>query len=317
MKSVVVPTTLSIALKIPNKPLLNTHPYVQMKQENEMTNKIDTVLKAISNRITRALPGDTVKNPKLSTTRVLSARSYPTIEPQCSTQIHSSINAVTLYPKQSNEQLNDESDREDREERSNPKNIDTALHSPHDPLILFIIEKVRKLNLFLQLFGWVPQSSDTEIVCTKGDDEEVMFIEIVRTNDDSREEGPNDEGSTTIKGFKVEYFDSFLTRSELACHKYLMCGLIPLIFPRNPIITKGCPSNLKIPCNIRCPHQIEQYNSLSDLENEHMKSVYLRNEEDKRRGVEYVMSKILGFYKECLELGPKYATRMDDEGEVM
>ncbi|GJR46052.1 hypothetical protein Tco_1314155 [Tanacetum coccineum] len=49
----------------------------------------------------------------------------------------------------------------------------------------------------------------------------------------------------------------------------------------------------------------------------HKKSVYLRNEEDKIRGVEYVMSKILGFYKECLELGPEYLTGMDDEGEVM
>ncbi|GKB03040.1 hypothetical protein Tco_0831129 [Tanacetum coccineum] len=66
----------------------------------------------------------------------------------------------------------------------------------------------------------------------------------------------------------------------------------------------------------KMPHMIEQYKSLSDLEKEHTKSVYLRNEEDKRRGVEYVMSKILGFYKECLELGPEYATEMDDEGEV-
>ncbi|GJR08628.1 MAK10-like protein [Tanacetum coccineum] len=66
----------------------------------------------------------------------------------------------------------------------------------------------------------------------------------------------------------------------------------------------------------KMPHKIEQYNSLSNLEKEHTKSVYLRNEEDKRRGVEYVMSKILGFYKECLELGPEYLTGMDDEGEV-
>ncbi|GJU90928.1 hypothetical protein Tco_1303351 [Tanacetum coccineum] len=66
----------------------------------------------------------------------------------------------------------------------------------------------------------------------------------------------------------------------------------------------------------KMPHKIEQYDSLSDLEKEHTKSVYLRNEEDKRRGVEYVMSKILGFYKECLELGPEYLTGMDDEGEV-
>ncbi|GJZ59998.1 retrovirus-related pol polyprotein from transposon TNT 1-94 [Tanacetum coccineum] len=67
----------------------------------------------------------------------------------------------------------------------------------------------------------------------------------------------------------------------------------------------------------KMPHMIEQYNSLSDLEKEHTKSVYLRNEEDKRIGVKYVMSKILGFYKECLELGPEYVTGMDDEGEVM
>ncbi|GJS34097.1 hypothetical protein Tco_0532479 [Tanacetum coccineum] len=66
----------------------------------------------------------------------------------------------------------------------------------------------------------------------------------------------------------------------------------------------------------KMPHMIEQYNSLSNLEKEHTKSVYLRNEEDKRRGVEYVMSKILGFYKECVELGPEYATGMEDEGEV-
>ncbi|GKE36516.1 hypothetical protein Tco_1459921, partial [Tanacetum coccineum] len=60
----------------------------------------------------------------------------------------------------------------------------------------------------------------------------------------------------------------------------------------------------------------KQYDSPSNLEKEHTKSVYLRNEEDKRRGVEYVMSKILGFYKECLELGTEYLTRVDDEGEV-
>ncbi|GJX10448.1 hypothetical protein Tco_0200307 [Tanacetum coccineum] len=64
------------------------------------------------------------------------------------------------------------------------------------------------------------------------------------------------------------------------------------------------------------PHKIEQYNSLLDLEKEHTKSVYLRNEEDERRRVEYVMSKILGFYKECLEIGPEYLTGMDDEGGV-
>nr|GEY66754.1 protein kinase-like domain, concanavalin A-like lectin/glucanase domain protein [Tanacetum cinerariifolium] len=66
----------------------------------------------------------------------------------------------------------------------------------------------------------------------------------------------------------------------------------------------------------KMPHKIEQYNSLSNLEKEHTKSFYLRNEEDNGSGVEYVMSKILRFYKECLELGPEYLRGMDDEGEV-
>ncbi|GJR37803.1 MAK10-like protein [Tanacetum coccineum] len=167
------------------------------QQQSEMTNKIDTVLMAITDRIAGALPSDTVKNPKLnvnSTTLVLSARSYPMEDPQCSSQIHSSINAVTICPKQPNKPQNDESEGEDREERSNPKNIDTTPPLPHDPSISFIIEKVRKLNSFLKSSGLVPQSSDTEIVCTKGDDGDVMFIEIIRKNDDSHEKGLEDEG---------------------------------------------------------------------------------------------------------------------------
>ncbi|GJZ24292.1 hypothetical protein Tco_0561751 [Tanacetum coccineum] len=300
-----------------------------------MTNKIDTVLKAITDRITGALPSDTVKNPKLnvnSTSLVLSAHSYLTEDPQY--------------------------------------------------------------------------------------DGDVMFIEIIKKYDDSREEELEEDENEMAGEMGVEYFDIFPTRSELAYHKYLMSGLTTSLVLRNPIIIGGNPSNLKIPCNIRhvhvekayidlnsplnvmtrmlynwimrrkldpkddpnrgvsnftgrikgihifvgnftyvidfmivedissiidprllqvvlgkpfvemsnmthdpfegvvrfinrtneiaykMPYKIEQYNSLSDLEKDHTKSVYLRNEEDKRRGVEYVMSKILGFYNECLELGP-------------
>ncbi|GJW88070.1 hypothetical protein Tco_0163410 [Tanacetum coccineum] len=49
---------------------------------------------------------------------------------------------------------------------------------------------------------------------------------------------------------------------------------------------------------------------------EHTKSVYFKNEEDKRRGVEYVMNKILGFFKEYLELGPEYLIGLE-EGKVI
>ncbi|GJV24275.1 hypothetical protein Tco_1376970 [Tanacetum coccineum] len=131
------------------------------QQQSEMTNKIDTVLKAITDQIAGVLPSDTIKNSKLSTYLVLSAHSYPTEDPQCSTNVH-------------------------------------------------------------------------------GDDGDVMFIEIIQKNEDSRKDEP-EAGEQ-----EVEYFDMLPTKSELAYHKYLVCGPIPSIFLRNPIITEGCPSNLKI-----------------------------------------------------------------------
>ncbi|GKD42914.1 hypothetical protein Tco_1267559 [Tanacetum coccineum] len=73
------------------------------RQQSEMTNKIDIVLKAITYRMAGALLNDTVKNPKLnvnSTTLVLSNRSYPTIDPQCSSHPSTSINAVKTCSKE-------------------------------------------------------------------------------------------------------------------------------------------------------------------------------------------------------------------------
>ncbi|GJV04401.1 zinc finger, CCHC-type containing protein [Tanacetum coccineum] len=64
------------------------------QQQSEMTNKIDIVLKAITYRMAGALPSDTVKNPKQnvhSTSLILSARSYPTIDPQCLSHPSTSI----------------------------------------------------------------------------------------------------------------------------------------------------------------------------------------------------------------------------------
>ncbi|GKB40792.1 hypothetical protein Tco_0885734 [Tanacetum coccineum] len=75
------------------------------QQQSEMTNKINIVLKAIIDRIVGALPSDTVKNPKLNvntTTSVLSARSYPTIDPQCSSQPSTSINTIKTCSKEAN-----------------------------------------------------------------------------------------------------------------------------------------------------------------------------------------------------------------------
>ncbi|GKA69906.1 ribonuclease H-like domain-containing protein [Tanacetum coccineum] len=77
------------------------------QQRSKMTNKIDTVLKAITNRIAGTLPSDMVKNLKLSTYPVLSSRSYPTKDPQSSNHIHSLVNAVTIYPGQQSDSYDD------------------------------------------------------------------------------------------------------------------------------------------------------------------------------------------------------------------
>ncbi|GJX63044.1 hypothetical protein Tco_0295944 [Tanacetum coccineum] len=92
------------------------------QQQSKMTNKIDTVLKAITDRVTGALPSDMVKNPKLnvnSTPIVLSAHSSLTEDLQCSTRIHSSINAIIICPKPSNESQNNKPE-EEREEMDDP-----------------------------------------------------------------------------------------------------------------------------------------------------------------------------------------------------
>ncbi|GJU98883.1 hypothetical protein Tco_1328154 [Tanacetum coccineum] len=175
-----------------------------------MTNKINTVLKSITYRIAGALPSDTVKNPKLSTSLVLCARSYPTEDPQCSTHIHDSINAITIHPKQQSDCHNNEPAESEEEEKDSPENTNTNPFASPDPFVSFITKKI-----------W--------------DDGDVMFIEMVKKNDDSCKEEPE------AGGLEVEYYDIFPTRSELAYHKYLMCGPIPLIFLRNLIITEGCP----------------------------------------------------------------------------
>ncbi|GKB87071.1 hypothetical protein Tco_0959343 [Tanacetum coccineum] len=97
----------------------------------------------------------------------------------------------------------------------------------------------------------------------KEDDGEVMFIEIIRDDDEPQNEDPNEGEGATTEETVVEYFDTFPTRNELTYHRYLMSGLIPSIFLRNPIITEGCPYNLKIPCNIGHVHIEKSYIDLN------------------------------------------------------
>ncbi|GKA41933.1 hypothetical protein Tco_0734593 [Tanacetum coccineum] len=158
-----------------------------------------------------------------------------------------------------------------------------------------------------------PPSSDTEFVCTKENDGDIMFIEIIKKYDDSCEEEIREDESAVTgeledissiidpRLLQVVLGKPFVRISNMT-HD-LSLGVVKFTDETNEIAYK-------------MPYKIEQYNSLSDLEIEHTKLVYLKNEEDKRKGVEYVMNKILRFYKECLELGPEYLTRLENEGGV-
>ncbi|GJX53809.1 hypothetical protein Tco_0282178 [Tanacetum coccineum] len=158
--------------------------------------------------------------------------------------------------------------------------------------------------------------ASSQFVCTKGDDDDMMFIELIKKTDDSRMEEPDVGNFTYVLDFMIVEDISSIVDPRLS---QVVFGR-PFIDVSN--MTHDLSSGVVRFTNgaeeiaYKMPHKIEQYNSLSDLEKEHTKSVYLRNKEDKRRGVNYVVSKILGFYKECLELGPEYVTGLEDEGKV-
>ncbi|GKC73658.1 hypothetical protein Tco_1119541 [Tanacetum coccineum] len=91
-----------------------------------------------------------------------------------------------------------------------------------------------------------------------------MFVELIKKYDDSSEEELEEEDNVVMgEELRVEYFDKFPTKSELAYHKYLMCAPILSLFLRNPIIVEGSPSNLKIPCNIGHVHMGKAYIDLN------------------------------------------------------
>ncbi|GKF55723.1 hypothetical protein Tco_0166063 [Tanacetum coccineum] len=139
-------------------------------------------------------------------------RSYPTKDPQFSTHIHSSINAITIHPKQHEESQVNELDV-GQEEKGNLGNINSNPHPhPHpqpDPLASIATKQVQRLNLMLESLGLVPQSSNIKFVCSKEDDREVMFIEIIQDDDEPQNESPDEGEGATTEGPSVEYFDTF------------------------------------------------------------------------------------------------------------
>nr|GFA75460.1 hypothetical protein [Tanacetum cinerariifolium] len=147
-----------------------------------MTNKIDTVLKAITDRITRALPSYMVKKLKLNvnpTSPVLSAHSCPTENPQCSSHPLNSINAIKTCYKETNHSQRDQlqtvmkigtRQSEESEQTIEDEFKDLHLNLPilkvlaHAPIYNAILDKyVKSLKLGKNGFAFIQGKMPTKI----------------------------------------------------------------------------------------------------------------------------------------------------------
>ncbi|GKB10918.1 hypothetical protein Tco_0844841 [Tanacetum coccineum] len=336
------------------------------QQQGEMTSKIDTILNAINDRITGAIPSGMAKNPKLninSTSLVLSARSYSMKDPQCSSHIHCSINTITMCSKQPN-----------RSHNNQPQDHDTIMEDKYDDSFkeeLGEDESTVTGGLEVEYFDIFPTRSELtyhkyvvptgRVVVPTGRyvvpaGKVIIIVSPGRLSlvPTGRVLSPGSKDLSRVGSNK--WYQSLLRvshkknipRSKILINlttKHLMhifvgnftyvsdfmifediSSIIQVVLGKPFVEVSNMTHDLSLgvvkftnrtnEIAYKMPQKIEQYNSLLVLEKEHMKSVYLRNEEDKRRGVDYVMNKILGFYKECLEIGPEYLTRLEDEGGV-
>ncbi|GKE64177.1 hypothetical protein Tco_1518338, partial [Tanacetum coccineum] len=180
------------------------------QQQSEMTNKIDTMLKAITDRLARSLLSDTVRNPKLSTSSVLSARSYPTEEPQCSTHIHSLINAITIHLDQQNNSHDSMAEEEEREREGGPEDTNTIVH--------------------------IREQRDTPLLEQK----DIIVVDNIGSNKD-------DEG---VKWLDVEEPLDLVDTSEESVYELLIKEMPKCSLNYDFKIKKSDPRNHKIPCMI-------------------------------------------------------------------
>ncbi|GJS56570.1 MAK10-like protein [Tanacetum coccineum] len=264
------------------------------QQQSEMTNKIDTVLKAITDRIAGTLPSDTQPD-------------------------ESQVNKPDI----------------EHEEKGNLGNTNSNPHPQPNTLASITTEQIIRDD-----DGPQNESPNKgEGATTEGPT--VEYFDTFPIRDEltchKRKLDPKENANGGVSNFtgRIKGMHVFVGNFTYIVDFMIIEDISSIIDPRLSHVVLGKPfveiSNMThdppegvvrfIDGNdevaYKMPHKIEQYNSLSNLEKEHIKSVYLKNNEDKRRGVDYAMNKILGFYKECLELGPEYITRLEEEGEVM
>ncbi|GKC24351.1 hypothetical protein Tco_1026501 [Tanacetum coccineum] len=74
------------------------------------------------------------------------AAVFPTIDPQCSAQIQSSINGITIHPNQQGDSRDDKTEGNEEERKDSPGNIHYNSSTPPDPSVSFITEKSKGMT---------------------------------------------------------------------------------------------------------------------------------------------------------------------------
>ncbi|GJU72303.1 hypothetical protein Tco_1263708 [Tanacetum coccineum] len=263
------------------------------QQQSEMTNKIDIMLKAITDRLAGSLLSDTVKNPKLSTFSVLSARSYPTEEPQCSTHIYSSINAITIHPDQQNDSRNSMAEEEEREREGDPEDTNTI--------------------------AYIGEQRDTPLLEQK----DIIDVDNIGSN-------KVDEG---VKWLDVEEPLNLVDISEESVYESLIKEMPKCSLNYDFKIKKGDTRNLKIPSinrkhglmtftdrtkevTFKTPYKDPERSRLSSEGHDLLSSRVILSEDDYDRGCRKPSDLEEGLNRDTIKLGPEYVTGMYDEGKV-
>ncbi|GJX70132.1 hypothetical protein Tco_0307303 [Tanacetum coccineum] len=174
-------------------------------------------------------------------------------------------------------------------EEENSRDTNSNPYPQRNPFAFIATEQVQKLNLMLKSLEFVPQSSNTKFIGSKEDD-----VEIMRRKLNLREDANGGIRNFTcrIKGMHV-----FVGNFTYVIDFMIVEDISSILDPKLLQMVLGTPfieiSNMTYdpPEGVvrfirgtdevayKMPHKIEQYDSLPDLEKEHTKSVYLRNEE--------------------------------------
>ncbi|GKB61085.1 protein kinase-like domain, concanavalin A-like lectin/glucanase domain protein, partial [Tanacetum coccineum] len=299
-----------------------------------------------------ALPSDTVKTPKLNvntTTSVLSARSYPTEDPQCSTHTHGSINTIVIHPKQQNDSRDGMAEEEEQEREGSNKDdegiewldvkepldlVDTSEESVYESLIKempkcslnydFRIKKGNPRNLKIPCMICHKFTANAYI-----DVDLPMNIMSLAYYNSIRKNGYEYKGRNFVGlGRDMHVFVSYIV--DFTILENIKTNIDPslshMIFGRPFIEISYLAINRKHglmtfidetkEITFKTPYKDPEKSELSSEGHDLLSSRVILSEDDYDKGCRKPSDLEDEFYKDTIKLGPEYLTGMDDEGEV-